>query len=186
MSVPLIILGNGLGAIVVRQLTIKGVDKIKQYPYLKNGAMYSIFFGDDHGDGEFWGARAALCQSARHHVHRDRFLFVQVFKGSEAKFLKKGAVMPVNIPRKVSFLKSLKTAFIGEAKNHDRTVFHRMSLIAFFRVGRRLGRRVVLVVLWSRRGFSRSGRPSLFKPFFIAGASVLTVFFDQQELRADH
>ena len=44
MSVPLIILGNGLGAIVVRQLTIKGVDKIKQYPYLKNGAMYSIFF----------------------------------------------------------------------------------------------------------------------------------------------
>ena len=44
MSVPLIILGNGLGAIVVRQLTIKGVDKIKLYPYLKNGAMYSIFF----------------------------------------------------------------------------------------------------------------------------------------------
>ena len=44
MSVPIIILGNGLGAIVVRQLTIKGVDKIKLYPYLKNGAMYSIFF----------------------------------------------------------------------------------------------------------------------------------------------
>ncbi|MEM4326272.1 MAG: DUF475 domain-containing protein [Candidatus Pacearchaeota archaeon] len=44
LSVPLIILGNGLGAIVVRQLTIKGVDKIKQYIYLKNGAMYSILF----------------------------------------------------------------------------------------------------------------------------------------------
>ncbi len=44
MSVPIIILGNGLGALVVRQLTIKGVDKIKNYPYLKNGAMYSIFF----------------------------------------------------------------------------------------------------------------------------------------------
>ncbi|MBI5416196.1 MAG: DUF475 domain-containing protein, partial [Candidatus Omnitrophica bacterium] len=44
MSVPIIILGNGLGALVVRQLTIKGVDKIKSYPYLKNGAMYSIFF----------------------------------------------------------------------------------------------------------------------------------------------
>ncbi|PIS39737.1 MAG: hypothetical protein COT33_00445 [Candidatus Nealsonbacteria bacterium CG08_land_8_20_14_0_20_38_20] len=44
LSVPLIILGNGLGAIVVRQLTIKGVDKIKKYFYLKNGAMYSIFF----------------------------------------------------------------------------------------------------------------------------------------------
>ncbi|MCR4336623.1 MAG: DUF475 domain-containing protein [Candidatus Omnitrophica bacterium] len=44
MSVPLILLGNGLGAIVVRELTIKGVDKIRGYPYLKNGAMYSIFF----------------------------------------------------------------------------------------------------------------------------------------------
>jgi hypothetical protein len=44
MSVPIIILGNGLGAIVVRELTIKGVDKIRHYAYLKNGAMYSIFF----------------------------------------------------------------------------------------------------------------------------------------------
>lgn len=44
LSVPLIILGNGLGAIVVREFTIKGVDKIKKYFYLKNGAMYSIFF----------------------------------------------------------------------------------------------------------------------------------------------
>ena len=44
MSVPLIILGNGLGAVVVRELTIRGVDKIRNFPYLKNGAMYSIFF----------------------------------------------------------------------------------------------------------------------------------------------
>jgi len=44
MSIPLILLGNGLGAIVVRELTIKGVDKIRKYRYLKNGAMYSIFF----------------------------------------------------------------------------------------------------------------------------------------------
>ncbi|HLP79402.1 MAG TPA: DUF475 domain-containing protein [Acidobacteriota bacterium] len=43
MMVPLILIGNGIGALVVRQLTIKGVDKIKQYKYLKNGAMYSIF-----------------------------------------------------------------------------------------------------------------------------------------------
>jgi len=42
LSVPLIIFGNGLGAIVVRQLTIKGVTRIKKYAYLKNGAMYSI------------------------------------------------------------------------------------------------------------------------------------------------
>lgn len=42
LSVPLIILGNGLGAFVVRELTIRNIDRIKQYVYLKNGAMYSI------------------------------------------------------------------------------------------------------------------------------------------------
>ena len=42
LSVPLILLGNGLGAIVVRQLTIGNIDRIKKYIYLKNGAMYSI------------------------------------------------------------------------------------------------------------------------------------------------
>jgi hypothetical protein len=44
LSVPLILLGNGVGAIIVRQLTIHGVDKIKKYAYIKNGAMYSIYF----------------------------------------------------------------------------------------------------------------------------------------------
>lgn len=43
LSVPLILLGNGIGAILVRQLTIYGVDRIKKYVYLKNGAMYSVF-----------------------------------------------------------------------------------------------------------------------------------------------
>jgi len=42
LSVPLILLGNGLGAIVVRQLTIGNIDRVKRYFYLKNGAMYSI------------------------------------------------------------------------------------------------------------------------------------------------
>jgi hypothetical protein len=42
ISIPLIILGNGLGAIVVRQLTIKGIDLIAKFAYLKNGALYSI------------------------------------------------------------------------------------------------------------------------------------------------
>lgn len=42
LSVPLILLGNGIGALVVRQLTISNIDKIKKYVYLKNGAMYSI------------------------------------------------------------------------------------------------------------------------------------------------
>lgn len=44
LSVPLIIIGNGLGAIVVRQITISNVDRIKRYQFLKNGAMYSILF----------------------------------------------------------------------------------------------------------------------------------------------
>lgn len=42
LSVPLILLGNGIGALVVRQLTISNIDRIKKYIYLKNGAMYSI------------------------------------------------------------------------------------------------------------------------------------------------
>ncbi len=42
LSVPLILLGNGLGAIVVRQITVGNVERIKKYLYLKNGAMYSI------------------------------------------------------------------------------------------------------------------------------------------------
>jgi uncharacterized protein len=44
MAVPLIIIGNGLGAFVVRELTLRNVDNIRKYRYLKNGAMYSIFF----------------------------------------------------------------------------------------------------------------------------------------------
>lgn len=44
LSVPLILLGNGIGALVVRQLTISNIDRIKRYVFLKNGAMYSIFF----------------------------------------------------------------------------------------------------------------------------------------------
>ncbi len=43
-AVPLILIGNGIGAIVVRQLTVMNVDRIRSYAYLKNGAMYSIGF----------------------------------------------------------------------------------------------------------------------------------------------
>ncbi|MFZ2456364.1 MAG: DUF475 domain-containing protein [Candidatus Altiarchaeia archaeon] len=42
LSVPLILLGNGLGAFVVREITIGNIERIKKYAYLKNGAMYSI------------------------------------------------------------------------------------------------------------------------------------------------
>jgi hypothetical protein len=44
LSVPLIIIGNGMGAFIVRQLTVGNIERIKRYVYLKNGAMYSIFF----------------------------------------------------------------------------------------------------------------------------------------------
>ncbi len=44
LSVPLILIGNGIGAFVVRELTVSNIDNIKRYIYLKNGAMYSIFF----------------------------------------------------------------------------------------------------------------------------------------------
>ena len=43
-SVPLILLGNGLGAFILRKLTVSNVERIKKYKYLKNGAMYSILF----------------------------------------------------------------------------------------------------------------------------------------------
>ncbi len=41
-SVPLIFLGNGVGAMVVRQLTVRGIDRVSRYRWLKNGAMTSI------------------------------------------------------------------------------------------------------------------------------------------------
>jgi len=42
LSVPLILVGNGLGAFIVRQITIGNIERIRSYRYLKNGAMYSI------------------------------------------------------------------------------------------------------------------------------------------------
>lgn len=44
LSVPLILIGNGLGAFVVRELTMKNINTVKRYIFLKNGAMYSILF----------------------------------------------------------------------------------------------------------------------------------------------
>ncbi|MBI4185719.1 DUF475 domain-containing protein [Candidatus Berkelbacteria bacterium] len=43
LSVPLILLGNGLGALVVRQLTVGNIERIRRYVFLKHGAMYSVF-----------------------------------------------------------------------------------------------------------------------------------------------
>ncbi len=43
MSVPYIFIGNGIGAFVLRELTVKNIERIKKYTFLKNGAMYAIF-----------------------------------------------------------------------------------------------------------------------------------------------
>jgi hypothetical protein len=42
LSIPLILIGNGIGAVVVRQLSVKNIENVKKYKYLKNGAMYSV------------------------------------------------------------------------------------------------------------------------------------------------
>lgn len=44
LAVPLILIGNGLGAVIVREVTYRSTETIKKYKYLKNGAMYSVFF----------------------------------------------------------------------------------------------------------------------------------------------
>lgn len=41
-AVPLIFIGNGIGAYILRKFTISHIPHIKRYKYLKNGAMYSI------------------------------------------------------------------------------------------------------------------------------------------------
>ncbi len=43
LSVPLILIGNGIGAAVLRKLTVRNIERLGRYRYLKNGAMYSIF-----------------------------------------------------------------------------------------------------------------------------------------------
>jgi uncharacterized protein len=44
LSVPLIIAGNGLGAVIVRQITVGNIERIRTLRFIKNGAMYSILF----------------------------------------------------------------------------------------------------------------------------------------------
>ena len=44
MNLPLIIVGSGLGALVVRQLTVQGLPWLTRWTFLKNGALFSILF----------------------------------------------------------------------------------------------------------------------------------------------
>ncbi len=43
-NILLIFIGNGIGALVVRQLTISNIERVTQYRWIKNGAMTSIGF----------------------------------------------------------------------------------------------------------------------------------------------
>lgn len=42
LSVPLILIGNGIGAYVLRTVTVMNIDRIRRYVFLKNGAMYAV------------------------------------------------------------------------------------------------------------------------------------------------
>ena len=42
ISVPLILVGNGIGAFLMRYATVKWAETVRKYRYLKNGAMYSV------------------------------------------------------------------------------------------------------------------------------------------------
>ncbi len=44
LSIPLILLGNGIGAYIVRWMTVSNIERIKKYVFLKHGAMYSMLF----------------------------------------------------------------------------------------------------------------------------------------------
>jgi uncharacterized protein len=44
LSIPLILIGNGIGAIIVRWMTVANIENIKKYVFLKHGAMYSLLF----------------------------------------------------------------------------------------------------------------------------------------------
>jgi hypothetical protein len=44
LSVALIVIGTAIGAVTVRQLTVRNIESVRKYKYLKNGAMYSIVF----------------------------------------------------------------------------------------------------------------------------------------------
>ena len=42
LSIPLILIGNGIGAYIVRWMTVSNIERIKKYVFLKHGAMYSM------------------------------------------------------------------------------------------------------------------------------------------------
>lgn len=89
--VPLILIGNGIGAFVVRELTIRNVDKIKKYAYLKHGAMYSIGVLGLIMLAEAFGNPMPMWLSPS-----VTFAFIGIFFWMSVQKLKKDAVASVN------------------------------------------------------------------------------------------
>ena len=79
MSVPLILLGNGLGAYVVRQLTISNIENIKKYIFLKTALCTHFSFGNNNAFGQFRFPYPQLVFTSCHHLHR-RLLFLEIKK----------------------------------------------------------------------------------------------------------
>ncbi len=44
LAIPLILVGSGIGAVLVRFMSLSQIESIRRYAFLRNGAMYSIFF----------------------------------------------------------------------------------------------------------------------------------------------
>jgi len=80
MDVPLIRIGNRIDAFVVRELTLRNVDNIKKYRYLKNGEMYSDSSSDHYNPRQFRDKYPVLCLAA-HHPRGGRVLPDQINAG---------------------------------------------------------------------------------------------------------
>lgn len=78
INLLLILIGMGIGAIVVRELTIKGIDSIGKYKYLKNGALTSMGFLGLFMLIESFGIGITIVHTDNCHLPPDWVRFLQV------------------------------------------------------------------------------------------------------------
>ncbi len=88
LSIPLILLGNGLGALVVRKLTTSNIERIKKYKFLKNGAMYSVLFLGIIMLAESFGAHIPVWVSPLITVGVLAYFFYRSVRGNSKKTVK--------------------------------------------------------------------------------------------------
>lgn len=84
-SIPLIMIGTGIGAFAVRQLTARNIENVKKYKYLKNGAMYSIAFLGTVMIARAFGLRIAEWISPLATIAILTYFFYRSWKVSEKK-----------------------------------------------------------------------------------------------------